>query len=116
MVFAVRPDVLHWVQLRRVGRQSVPNQQDVAINVAKQVFEKFDNLLGFDGLFEELKVKVPEGDTGDHRSLAGCFSITMRLLNKIAHFMASVLSQKFVEKQADPVHTEAWPLDAPRNH
>jgi hypothetical protein len=31
------------------------------------VFEKLDDLLGLDGLFEDLKVKVPEGDAGDDR-------------------------------------------------
>ena len=89
MVLAVRPDVLHRVQFRRVGRQvlrlqaaflaadellrdfaavarkPIPNQQDVAINVAEQVFEELDDLRGLDGLFEDLKVEIPEGDTGD---------------------------------------------------
>jgi hypothetical protein len=88
-MLAVGPDVLHRVQFRRVGRQvlrfqtaflvldklpgdqaavgrePIPNQQDVAIDVAEQVFEELDDLFGLDGLFEDLKVKVPEGDAGD---------------------------------------------------
>jgi hypothetical protein len=91
VVFAVGPDVLHWVQFRRVGRQvlrfqtsflvtnellcdptavcrkAVPNQQNVAIDVAEQVLEELNDLLGLDGLFEDLKVEVPEGDAGDYR-------------------------------------------------
>lgn len=90
-MFAVGPDVLHRVQFRRVGRQvlriqtsfliadkllcdstamsrkPVPNQQDVAMDVAEQVFEKFNDLLGLDGLLENLKVEVPEGDASDDR-------------------------------------------------
>jgi len=91
VVLAVGPDVLHWVQFRRVGwqilhlqsasliadellrdptavgRKAVPNQQNAAIDVAEQVFEELDDLLGFDGLFEDLKVEVPERDAGDDR-------------------------------------------------
>lgn len=91
MVLAVGPDVLHWVQFRRVGwqilhlqaafliadkllrdptavgRKAIPNQQNVAVDVAEQVFEELDDLLGFDGLFEDLKVEVPERDAGDDR-------------------------------------------------
>ena len=79
MVLAVGPDVLHGVQFGRVGwqvlhlqtallvadeslgdqatvsRKAVPNQQNVAVDVAEQVFEEFDDLLGLDGLFEDLK-------------------------------------------------------------
>jgi hypothetical protein len=90
-MLAVRPDVLHGVQFRRVGRQvlcvqttvlvddellrdpttvgrkPIPNQQYVAIDVAEQVLEELDNLLGLDGLFEDLKVKVPSGQPGDDR-------------------------------------------------
>ena len=50
-----------------VGRKAVPNQQNVAIDIAEQVFEELDDLLGFDGLFEDLKVEVPERDAGDDR-------------------------------------------------
>ena len=88
-MFAVGPDVLHRVQFRRrqilhfqtaflvadkllcdfaaVRRQASPNQQDAAIDVAEQVFEELDDLLGLDGLFEDLKVEVPERDAGDDR-------------------------------------------------
>lgn len=91
MVLAVGPDVLHWVQFRRVGwqilhlqsafliadkllrdptavgRKAVPNQQNVAVDVAEQVFEELDDLLGLDGLFEDLKVEVPGRDASDDR-------------------------------------------------
>jgi len=48
-----------------VGREPIPNQQDVTINVAEQVLEELDDLFGLDGLFEDLKVEVPESDAGD---------------------------------------------------
>jgi hypothetical protein len=91
VVLAVGPDVFDWVQFRRVGRQilhgqsaflvadellgddaavrreSVPNQQDVAGDVAEQVFEELDDLFGLDGAFENLKVEVPQSDAGDDR-------------------------------------------------
>ncbi len=91
MVLAVCPDVLHRIQFRGVGRQvrdfqtaflvtdellrdftavsrkPVPNQQNVALDVAQQVFKKLDDLLGFNGFFEDLKVEVPDGDAGDDR-------------------------------------------------
>lgn len=91
MVLAVGPDVLHWVQFRRVGwqvlhlqtafliadkslrdqaavgRKAVPNQQNVAIDIAEQVLEELNDLLGLDRLFEDLKVEVPEGNAGDYR-------------------------------------------------
>jgi Domain of unknown function (DUF3854) len=50
-----------------VGRKPVPNQQDVASDIAEQVFQKLNDLLGLDGLFEDLKVEIPEGDAGDDR-------------------------------------------------
>jgi hypothetical protein len=31
------------------------------------VFEEFDDLLGLDGLFEDLKVEVPKGDASNDR-------------------------------------------------
>jgi hypothetical protein len=31
------------------------------------VLEELDDLLGLDGLFEDLEIKVPEGDAGDDR-------------------------------------------------
>ena len=87
----MRPDVLHRVQFRRVGRQvlgfqaaflitdellrdfaavarkPIPNQQDVAIDVPEQVFEELNDLIGVDGLLENLKVKLPDGDAGNDR-------------------------------------------------
>jgi hypothetical protein len=56
-----------WVIRLRVRREPVPNQQDVAGDVAEQVFEKLDDLFGLDGAFEDLKVEVPEGDASNHR-------------------------------------------------
>lgn len=91
MVLAVRPDILDRVQFRRIRRQvlhlqaaflvadellgetaamarkPIPNQQDVALDVAEQVFQKLDNLFGLDGAFEDLKVEVPLGQTRDYR-------------------------------------------------
>jgi hypothetical protein len=91
VVLAVRPDVLHRVQFRRVRRQvfrlqaafliadellrdfaavarkPIPNQQNVTFDVAEQVLEELDDLLGLDGWFEDLEIKVPEGDAGDDR-------------------------------------------------
>ena len=83
MVLAVCPDALHGIQFRRVWRQvlylqaaflisnelmgelafvsrkAVPNQQNVALDIAEQVLEKLDHLLGFDRFLEDLKIKVP---------------------------------------------------------
>jgi len=91
VVLAVSPDIFDWVQFRRVGRQvlciqttvliadellrdptavgrkPIPNQQNVAIDVAEQVLEELDNLLGLDGLLEDLKVEVPSSQPGDDR-------------------------------------------------
>ena len=91
MVLAVRPDVFYRVQFRGVWRQvlrlqtaflvadellgyfaamarkPVPNQQNVTVDVAEQVFEELDDLLGLDRFFENLKVEVPDGDAGDDR-------------------------------------------------
>jgi len=50
-----------------MGRKAIPKQQDVAIDVAEQVLEEFDDLLGLDGLLEDLKVEVPSGQAGDDR-------------------------------------------------
>ena len=90
-MLAVCPDIFHRVQFRRVGRQvlciqttvlvadellgdpaavgrkPIPNQQNVAIDVAEQVLDELDNLLGLDGLLEDLKVEVPSGQPGDDR-------------------------------------------------
>ena len=50
-----------------VGRQPVPNQQEVAGDVAEQVLEELDDLFGLDGVFEDLKVEVPQGYASDDR-------------------------------------------------
>ena len=87
----MRPDVLHRIQfggvgwqvldcqtaflvadellgdLTAMGREPVPNQQNVALDIAQQVFQKFDDLFRLDGFFEDLKVKVPDGNSGDDR-------------------------------------------------
>ena len=85
------PDVLHRIQFGGVGwqvldgqtaflvadellgeltamsREPVPNQQNVTLDIAQQVFQKLDDLFGLDGFFEDLKVEVPDGDSGDDR-------------------------------------------------
>jgi hypothetical protein len=85
----MRPDVLHRVQFRcirrqvlsfqaallisdellgdfaAVARKPIPNQQDVSFNVTEQVFEELNDLLRVDGLFEDLKVEIPDGDAGN---------------------------------------------------
>jgi hypothetical protein len=85
----MRPDVLHRVQFRGIGRQvlgfqaaflisdellgdfaavtrkPIPNQQDVSLDITEQVFEELYDLLGVDGLFEDLKVEIPDGDAGN---------------------------------------------------
>jgi hypothetical protein len=50
-----------------MGREPVPNQQNVALDIAQQVFKKLDDLFRPDGFFEDLKVKVPDGNSGDDR-------------------------------------------------
>jgi hypothetical protein len=75
VMLAVRPDIFHRVEFRRIGRQklgaqpallivdellgvtaamrrkAVPDQQQVAGNVTQQVLEELDDLLGLDRLF-----------------------------------------------------------------
>ena len=53
--------------LAAMRREPIPNQQDVAGDVAEQVFEKLNDLFGLDGPVEDLKVEVPQGDTSNHR-------------------------------------------------
>jgi hypothetical protein len=91
MVLAMGPDILHGIQFRgvgwkvldcqtaslvadellgnfaTVGWQPIPDQQNVTLNVAQQVFKKLDDLFGLDGLFEDLEVEVPDGDAGNDR-------------------------------------------------
>ena len=50
-----------------MSREPIPNQQNVAFDIAQQVFKKLDDLFGFDGFCEDLKVEVPDGDSGDDR-------------------------------------------------
>ena len=90
-MLAVRPDILDRIQFRGVGRkifdlqapflvanellrhstfvrrQPVPDQEQVAWDIAEQMLEEFDHLFGLDGLLENLEVEVPDRDTGDHR-------------------------------------------------
>jgi hypothetical protein len=89
VVLAVCPDVFHRVQFRCVGWQvlrfqtavlvtdellgdyafvgwkPIPNHQNVSLDVAEQVFEKLNDLLGPDGLLEDLEIKLPDGEAGD---------------------------------------------------
>jgi hypothetical protein len=59
-----------------MGREAVPNQQNVSLDIAQQVFKKLDDLFGLDGFFEDLKVEVPDGDSGDDRQ---GFPVTVEL-------------------------------------
>jgi hypothetical protein len=69
--------------LAAVGRKPIPNQQDVAIDIAEQVFEELDDLLGLDRLFEDLKVEVPEGDAGGACSSAPWYASIMGSKSRI---------------------------------
>ena len=53
--------------LTAMGREPVPNQQNVAGDMAQQVFKKLNDLCRLDGFFEDLKVEVPDGNSGDDR-------------------------------------------------
>ena len=53
--------------LTAMGREVIPNQQNVAVDIAQQVFEKLDDLFGLDGFFKDLKIEVRDGDSGDDR-------------------------------------------------
>src|SRR5689334_22207859 len=103
MVLAVCPEVLHRIQFRRVWRQvlyiqaaflipdecmgelafvsrkPVPNQQNVALDIAEQVLEKLDHLLGFDGFLEDLKIKTPRRQASDDRQ---CLPIEVKLQDR----------------------------------
>jgi len=103
MMFAVSPDVLDRIQFRRIGwqvfrfeaafliadellglpaamrRKPIPDQEDVAVNVAKQVPEEFNDLPGLYGLLEYLKVEVPDSDAGDDGER---FPVEMELKNR----------------------------------
>jgi len=50
-----------------MSRESIPDHQDVAIQVAAHVFEELHDLLGLEGLFEDLEIEIPEGDASDDR-------------------------------------------------
>ena len=89
MVLAVRPNVFHRIQFwcvrwqvfhfqtallvadellryrALVGGKPVPNHQEVALDIAEQVFEKLNDLLRSDSLLEDLEVEVPDGESGD---------------------------------------------------
>src|SRR5512144_963729 len=54
-------------QKTAMGRQSIPNNQQVAAHIAEQVLQKQDYLLTANGFFENLEVEVPQRDAGDHR-------------------------------------------------
>ena len=89
MVFAMRPEIFDWVQFRCVGRQildqqpaslitneflgdpatmgrqTIPHQQEVAGNVAQQMLEELNHLLGTDRFLKDLEIEIPEGQAGD---------------------------------------------------
>ena len=89
MVFAMRPEIFDRVEFRCVGRQildqqaaslvadellgdpatmgwqTIPHQQEVARNVAQQMLEELNHLLGTDGFLKDLEIEIPEGEAGD---------------------------------------------------
>jgi hypothetical protein len=91
MMFEIGPDVFDWIQFwgirgqtldqdaalyasqvfanyaAAMGRQSIPDNEQVARQVAKQMLKKQNHLLAPDGLLEDLEIEVPHGDPGDDR-------------------------------------------------
>ena len=91
VMFPVTPDVLHGVELGRVPRQrlqrdpaalsadvllhdtaavrgqAVPDDEELAAQMALQVPEEFDDLRPFDRSREESEVETPPRDAGDRR-------------------------------------------------
>ena len=91
MLFPVAPEVLHRVKLRGISRETfhpdfalqafqilphesaavgghtVPDDEQPALHVALEVFQKINHLLGLDCTGVEAKVKVPPRQSGDGR-------------------------------------------------
>lgn len=88
-MLAVRPEILDRVKFRRIGwkefghqatalrtdkllsgsatmsRKTIPDHQQLARDITKQVSEEFDHLLGADSILKNPKVKIPEGQPGN---------------------------------------------------
>ena len=93
MLFPVSPEVLYWVEFRRVCRETfhpdfaaqtfqiclhestavgghtVPDDEQPALDVTLEVLQEIDHLLGLDRTGVEAKVKVPPRQSGDGREL-----------------------------------------------
>jgi hypothetical protein len=93
VLLPVTPKVLHWVEFRgvswetfypdftvqtfqvlthesaAVGGHTVPDDEQLALDVTLEVFQEIDYLLGLDRTGVEAKVKVPPRQSGDGREL-----------------------------------------------
>ncbi len=93
VLFPVTPEVLHRVKFRGIGRETfhpdfamqtfqvrphqlaavsghaVPDDEQLALDVTLEVFQKVDHLLGLDCTGVKAKVKVPPRQSGDGREL-----------------------------------------------
>src|SRR6478735_4618825 len=91
MMFEIGPDVFDRIQFRSIrgeafdqnaalyasqvfvndaaamGRESIPDNEQVASQITEQMLKKQNHLLAPDGLLEDLEVEVPHGDAGDDR-------------------------------------------------
>src|SRR6202163_4316895 len=96
VLLQVPPDILGWIQFRRVsgkkfqpqassllthelphraaamGRQAVPDNQQLARNMPKQVREKLDDLRTANGPGKQPEIKIPKGDSGHHGKSLPC--------------------------------------------
>lgn len=52
-----------------VNRQSIPNDQQMAVNLAAQMAEKIHNLRSFDGPRIQAEIELPPRDAGDGRKI-----------------------------------------------
>src|SRR5271167_41892 len=52
-----------------MGRQTIPNHQQLAADLLGQRLQEFDELRTADGASVHAEVEIPEADTGDHRQL-----------------------------------------------
>ena len=93
MLFPVSPEVLHRVEFRGISREtfhpdfalqafqirpyelaavgghSIPDDQQLALDVTLEVFQEIDYLLGLDCTWVEAEVKVPPRESSDGREL-----------------------------------------------
>ena len=93
MLLPVSPEVLYWVEFRRISRETfhpdfalqafqvrpyqlaavggyaIPDNEKFTFDVTLQVFQEIDHLLGLNRTGVETKVKVPPRQPGDGREL-----------------------------------------------